>query len=215
MQFHNKILNNKEYFMKNTEQVLIKGLQSPSENSINVFEKNKIQELKKRDQEIRNSESTKVSYEDQTSFWNFLNDTQMGKFDPSKLAKPNTWVITRNGTWLVQKNRGGYYAVRKNEIGIPTLPETKPLPTAFFDLTYGRIPNTILEQVVTFFREIMKRYNDAEAFVQIYWDKEENKYVCHVPKQQISKGSVNYDVSKNLDALNSERYVFVYECHSH
>src|SRR5690606_38499362 len=66
-----------------------------------------------------------------------------------------------------------------------------------------------------FFREIMKRYRDAEAFVQVYWDLQEGKYICHVPKQRISKGSVNYDATENLDAVNSERYVFVYECHSH
>jgi PRTRC genetic system protein A len=183
--------------------------------SLDYSEDKRIKELKEKVESIKNTENKPVPYESQINFWHFLNDVQFGKFDPENLTKLNTWVITRNGTWLVQKNNSGYYGVRKNENGIPTLPVANSLPVAFFDLTYGKIPNSILQQIVAFFREIMKRYNDAEAFIQVYWDKEEGKYVCHVPKQKISKGSVKYDASENLSVVNSERYVFAYECHSH
>lgn len=175
----------------------------------------KIQELKEKVESIKKAENKPIPYENQIDFWHFLNDVHYGKFDPQNLTKLNTWVITKDGTWLVQKNSSGYYGVKKNDSGIPTLPVANSLPAAFFDLTYGKIPNSVLQQIVAFFREIMKRYNDAEAFVQVYWDKEESKYVCHVPKQKISKGSVKYDASENLSVVNPERYVFVYECHSH
>lgn len=155
-----------------------------------------------------------VSYEDQMTFWNYLNDIQYGKFDETKLTKANTWVVTQGGTWLIQKNSSGYYGVKKTDTGIPTLPKTE-LPEAFFELTYGKIPNTILEQIVAFFRDIMKRYNNAEAFIQVYWDKQESKYIINVPKQKISGAAVHYDALENLNTKEPERYVFVYECHSH
>jgi PRTRC genetic system protein A len=156
-----------------------------------------------------------ISFDDQFTFWNHLTDVQYGEFKPDNLTKANTWVITRNGTWLVQKNKSGYYAAKKNDYGIPTLPITKPLPEAFFDLTYGKIPYSILQQIVAFFRGIMEKHNDAEAFIQIYWDLQDHKYVCHVPKQQVSKGSVQYDAEENLSITDKNRYIFVYECHSH
>lgn len=189
--------------------------QEIEKDPIDFFEDKKIQELKEKVESIKKGENKPIPYENQIDFWHFLNDIQYGKFNPQNLEKLNTWVITKDGTWLVQKNSSGYYGVKKNDSGIPTLPVANSLPTAFFDLAYGKIPNSILQQIVAFFREIMKRYNDAEAFVQVYWDKEENKYVCHVPKQKISKGSVKYDASENLSVVNPERYVFVYECHSH
>ena len=156
----------------------------------------------------------KISVQDQVNFWHLLTDVQYGKFDAEALAKLNTWVVAGDGTWLVQKKKSGYHGVRKSQFEIPTLPDAK-IPEAFFDMTYGKIPIEILLQVVAFFREIMKRHNNAEAFVQIYWDLEEQKYVVHIPKQQVSGGSVRYDADENLSVVSKKRYVFVYEAHSH
>lgn len=163
----------------------------------------------------REPEIPEISFEDQYAFWNCLSDVQFGKFDPEAMTKANTWVVTRHGTWLVQKNTCGYFGAKKSDIGIPTLPDSNKLPNAFFDLTYGKIPNDILQQVVAFFREIMKRHNNAEAFVQIYWDLQDEKYVVHIPKQRVSGAAVRYDAEENLNVVDKKRYIFVYECHSH
>jgi PRTRC genetic system protein A len=160
-------------------------------------------------------EVPQIPIETQCEYWHHFNDIQYGVFNPDVVTKPNAWVVTKHGTWLVQKNKTGYYGAKKSEVGIPTLPDTHPLPNAFFDLTYGKIPNEILDQIVAFFRDIMKKYNNAEAFVQVYWDKQEEKYVVQVPKQQVSGGSVRYDAQENLNVVDRKRYVFVYECHSH
>jgi PRTRC genetic system protein A len=213
MQFHRKI-NKKEESMDSKKNTFLEKFSKPQKDN-EEFTRETIKELKEKVEKIKNNASAEIPYESQVEFWDFLNDVQYGKFDPTKLTKPNTWVLTRTGSWLVQRNNGGYYGVKKSENGIPTLPATKELPQAFFDLKYGKIPNSILEQILSFFREIMKRYNDAEAFVQVYWDKQDQKYICHVPKQIISKGSVNYDATENLDITDSSRYIFVYECHSH
>lgn len=155
-----------------------------------------------------------VTAEEKMTFWNFLNDIQYGVFRPDALEKLNTWVIGGDGKWLVQKNEAGYFAVKKSEEGIPTLPNLG-LAEAFIHLNYGRIPTTILDQIVAFFRGVMKKHSNSEAFCQVYWDKTEDKYIVHVPVQQVSGAAVRYDKTKDLDKTNPERYVFVYECHSH
>lgn len=196
---------------KNKEKDMSAAEQQTSEDKA-------LEEMRERVEQIKKTEAPakpEVSLQDQMTFWNYLNDTQIGSFDPSKLEKANTWLVTRRGTWLIQKNNSGYYGIKKSKEGIKTLPECPDYPQAFFDLKYGKIPNEILLQILSFFREIMKRHNDAEAFIQIYWDKQEEKYIIHVPKQQISKASVKYDATENLNVVDSDRYVFVYECHSH
>lgn len=221
MKFHNKNYNYAEKQMSGIERGTIKDPTDFEKKQMELFSSDKLKELKEKVNEIeaRKEEVAKpvaIPFNDQMTFWNYLNDTQIGEFNPTALTKANTWLVTKTGTWLIQKNRAGYYAVKKNDKGIPTLPAAPEYPTAFFDLTYGKVPNTILQQIITFFRDIMKKYNDAEAFVQVYWDKQENKYICHVPKQKISKGQVRYDAEENLDRGEGyERYVFVYECHSH
>lgn len=155
-----------------------------------------------------------VPIEAQMTFWNYLNDVKYVDFKPEELTKANTWLITKTATYLIQKNGAGYFGTKKSDEGIPTLPASKH-EEVFFELTYGPIPNGILEQIVAFFREVMKRHHDAEAFIQVYWDKTEEKYVVHVPKQRINKASVVYDATENLNAKDPSRYVFVYECHSH
>lgn len=155
-----------------------------------------------------------VPLDAQLTFWHYLNDVQYVTLNKEALTKQNTWLITNAATYLIQKNSAGFFGTKKSDEGIPTLPKTT-YPECFFELAYGKIPNAILEQILAFFREIMKRHNDAEAFIQVYWDKTESKYIIHVPKQRISKAAVSYTAEDNLNVKDSSRYVFVYECHSH
>lgn len=218
MRFHNKNIYYGEEEMSGIQNGTIKDPTSWERSQMELFQDKKIGDLKNKVNEIKKPKEPIVPvipYDQQMTFWNYLNDIQYGQFKPELMTKANTWLVTRAGSWLVQKNKSGYYGIKKSDLGIPTLPATVTLPEAFFELKYGKIPNAILQQIVTFFRDIMKKYNDAEAFVQVYWDLTENKYVCHVPKQRISKGSVNYDATENLDQTTPERYVFAYECHSH
>lgn len=193
-------------------------LPNPKHLSENVQEKplNGQQEMSllERVNKIRKPEAAVVSVQDQMNFWNYLNDIQYGALNKDLLTKANTWLLTKDSTFLIQKNNTGFYAVKKSDAGIPTLPKID-YPDAFFELAYGQIPNSILEQIIGFFREIMKRHNDAEAFIQVYWDKQDNQYIVNIPKQRISKASVNYDATENLNLKDPARYVFAYECHSH
>ena len=172
--------------------------------------------LQEKNKPTAKEEIASVSLQDQLTFWNCLNEVQVGSFDPSKLTKLNNWVLTGDGSWLVQKNKAGYFGCQKSKVSaIPTLPKGVITSEAFFELTYGKIPNLILQQIVTFFRQVMNKYSNSEAFIQVYWDLQESKYIINVPKQNVSQGSVRYDSTENLDTKEPERYVFVYECHSH
>lgn len=155
-----------------------------------------------------------VTAQDKMMFWNHLNDVQYGIFNPESLEKLNTWIIGGNGKWLVQKNEAGYFGVKKSDEGIDTLPDLE-IDDAFVHLTYGKIPQNVLDQIIAFFRGVMRKHNNGEAFCQVYYDKTEEKYIVHVPAQQVSGASVRYDKTKDLDKTSPERYVFVYECHSH
>lgn len=146
--------------------------------------------------------------------WDYLNDVQFGVLNTDALTKLNTWFIAGNGKWLVQKNKALFAGLKKSDEGLPTLPNSK-LSTAFISLAYGKIPHAILENIIAFFRAVMAKHGGSEAFCQVYWDLQESKYIVHVPSQTVSGAAVRYDATKNLDKASPERYIFVYECHSH
>lgn len=156
-----------------------------------------------------------ISVDEKLTFWSYLTDVQFGKFDPTSLTKMNTWIFTGDGKWLVQKNKAGYFGVKKSDEGIETLPKGTIEEEAFVHLEHGKIPQDILDQIVTFFRGIMQKHSNAEGFVQVYWDSTKEEYVVHVPHQVVNGAAVRYDKTKDLDKVDSERYTFVYECHSH
>ncbi|MDD3412553.1 MAG: hypothetical protein PHY47_00990 [Lachnospiraceae bacterium] len=159
-------------------------------------------------------EEIAIPIADQMFVWNFCNDVQVGTLDLSALTKVNTWYIAGNGKWLIQKNKALFAGLKKSDVGLDTLPKVN-LSEAFIKLAYGKIPESILNQIIAFFKAVMAKHSGSEAFCQVYWDIQESKYMIHVPKQQVSGAAVRYDATLNLDKIEPERYVFVYECHSH
>lgn len=147
-------------------------------------------------------------------FWDCLNDIQFGRINFDKMTKLNTWLYTKDGKWLFQKNRAGWYGVKESDEGITTLPEA-PVEDVVIKFKYGKLPQSILDQILGFFRGTMERHSGAEAFCQVYWDLQLEKYVIHVPKQVVSGAHAAYDKTQDLDKIDSDRYIFTYECHSH
>jgi PRTRC genetic system protein A len=78
-----------------------------------------------------------------------------------------------------------------------------------------KIPRDIYLQIQSFFYDIADEMQDAEAYIELYWDTKETKYVIHVPKQIVSKGSVRYDKDSDLFLHDFERYIAVMQIHSH
>lgn len=86
-----------------------------------------------------------------------------------------------------------------------------------FQSSLPKIPYTLMEQALSLFRTMMHRGKDrrpAEALVHIYWDKLQQQYFIHVPKQLVSRASV--DALLDNEALqDSDSYIHYADLHSH
>jgi PRTRC genetic system protein A len=73
------------------------------------------------------------------------------------------------------------------ELMVPPKQETKFLPA-------GKVPGELFDQIVSLYREVMRVNNgrNLEAMAWILWNSEQG-YFIHVPKQQVSGASVNYE----------------------
>lgn len=86
-----------------------------------------------------------------------------------------------------------------------------------FQPVLPRIPYELMSQAIGLFRALMNAGNsgyDLEALVHIYWDKQEQCYFIHVPKQIVSRVSVDA-VLDDEELLDSERYLHYADLHSH
>jgi PRTRC genetic system protein A len=142
-----------------------------------------------------------------------INGYHVGEVKEGDLDKMNNYVIQGDGIYLVIDNRIGQFITKVNNMEFPGLP--KQFKGTRIKLKVPKIPSSIYEQIKKFFTDISEDMGEAEAFCQVYYDTKEKEYVVHVPEQTVSKASVNYDATKNLSEVDSERYIFVYEVHSH
>lgn len=129
---------------------------------------------------------------------------------PEHPEKNSTMVICGDGTYLLRKNEIGRFVRQLTKHPMPALGDGPG--EGSFSLSLPKIPASILRQQVSFYREVMKKHNNAEAYTMILWDREEKEYVVVCPKQKISRGSVQYDLGKEW---SPERYLSVVSCHSH
>lgn len=142
-----------------------------------------------------------------------FNSYHIGTVKDKKFDKLNNHVFQGDGDYLVIDNRIGKFIVKRSEVIHPGLPiefgGTK------IQLKVPKIPEQIYHQIIAFFRDISKDMGSAEAFAQVYWDEKDKKYEVFIPEQIVTGASVNYDNAKNLNTLFPERYILVFECHSH
>ncbi|WP_297722298.1 hypothetical protein [Intestinimonas sp.] len=79
-----------------------------------------------------------------------------------------------------------------------------------------RIPYALFSQALALFRYMMDAREDGtplEALVHIYWDKEDEKFILHVPRQSVGHAIVLPDVGE--EPLDSDRYIHYADLHSH
>ena len=116
---------------------------------------------------------------------------------------------------FVPSDDGRVYEVRSNKIGVfITAAEKVSLMKkvrAGFIPALPKIPYSILSEILAFFKSYVTKDSEFEALAYIYWSFEDAKYYVHVPKQQVSKASVD----SNLPELDEEKFVLVMEIHSH
>lgn len=109
---------------------------------------------------------------------------------------------------------GRIYELRKNKVGafiacsdkVSILSEVK----AGFIPALPKIPYSILQQVIAFFRSYIMEKMEYEALVYIYWSVQDKEYYVVVPEQKVSANSVDAK-----PPLQDENNILVMELHSH
>lgn len=116
---------------------------------------------------------------------------------------------------FVPSSDGKIYEVRNNQIG--TFIAEADSVSLFTKVRAGfipalpKIPYSILSEIIAFFKTFVTEKSENEAMANIYWSFEEEKYRVHVPKQTVTKASVD----TNLPDIDEEKFLLVMEVHSH
>lgn len=109
------------------------------------------------------------------------------------------YIVTPGGVFRHQRFRDGKDGLQRflrTEVkGVPgfTLPKFKKFDPVINFLPEGKIPTRLLEQVKTFFKDVIKKRGSAvEAMIWILWNQDAG-YHLFVPNQKVQGASVTYD----------------------
>lgn len=140
------------------------------------------------------------------------------QLDSAIAANYNEIYIYHNGQFFQHMQLIGNRHVRLKVDGLPTkfkslethLKEMLPsVEESMNFLPSGKIPGALWDQIVEFFRQVSRtKSSEMEAHAWILWNAEQG-YHIHVPKQIVSKASVQYDF--DVPAGN----IIVVDVHSH
>ena len=155
----------------------------------------------------------KAKEEMQRHFYRSAIDYITDTVELSKLTKSINYALQGDGIYAIAKNRIGKFILRIVEREFPGLPKQFNGNKLILDVP--KIPSSVYYQIKKFFTDISQSMGEAEAFCQVYYDLVEKRYIVHVPEQVVSKAAVNYDAINNLNNANPERYILVFEIHSH
>ncbi|WP_409969835.1 hypothetical protein RFF05_08005 [Bengtsoniella intestinalis] len=154
--------------------------------------------------------------------------------NPSCLIKPKVTAQSKGQTYkgmfptqaeavasdkvicLFPAQDGRIYELRKTEMGDFVTKKNRvselSVVRAGFTPALPLIPQHILSTVIAFFRRFMAR-QEYEALAHIYWDREQEEYTLHIPKQTVSKVFIHADLLE--DGLDEARYLHYADIHSH
>lgn len=128
--------------------------------------------------------------------------------DELKAQYGEIFILTGSGIFKQMKLKGN----RHIRFPVDSIPNYKSAMTAEYNfLPAGRIPYSMLEQLVEFFKAVMvTKKSDLEAMAHILYNPETG-YRIGVPNQKISKASVTYDWEGYLGPTD----FIVLDIHSH
>ena len=127
---------------------------------------------------------------------------------PTEFTRKVNYVLRGDGLWEIRSNSIANFYLQRAEANL--IGFTKETYEEGFVLKLPKIPKSVLDTIVSFFRYICDA-SAYEAYVQIYWRPEDETYYVHCPRQQISKARVRYDVSLEIPT----DHLLVCEIHSH
>ncbi len=124
-------------------------------------------------------------------------------------------AVSGKAIGFVPSDDGKVYEVRANKIGV-FISEAERVSMmrkvrAGFIPALPKIPYSMLSEILSFFKEYVTDTGELEALAYIYWSFVDSKYYVHVPKQQVSKASVD----SSIPELDEDKFVLVMEIHSH
>jgi len=118
---------------------------------------------------------------------------------------------------LIPSSDGRIYELRKTELGEFVVPKDKIADfsevRAGFTPALPLIPRELMGQLISFFRRFMSEKGEFEAMALVYWDRQEEKYVLHIPKQTASKAYLSFRLEEG--ELSEDRYLRYADIHSH
>lgn len=132
---------------------------------------------------------------------------------PDKMEKPSAVSIFGDSIWLKTRNNIGEFVAKLRSHKIPGCPDGPNIGS--FKMKLPKIPAIVLEWQTSFYRAVMDKFKNAEAYSSIIYDTEENTYYIYIPKQQVSAGSAKYDLKELSSRFPAPRYIEVMSCHSH
>ena len=117
---------------------------------------------------------------------------------------------------IVPSRDGKVYEIRNTEMGKFIIPvvdcDMLSEVQAGFTPALPLIPSKLVVQVFTFFYHFAQCGNGKEALINIYWDKENQKFIADAPEQLVSKISVD---SRMNEKFANDRYIHYMDIHSH
>lgn len=118
---------------------------------------------------------------------------------------------------LIPSSDGRIYELRKTELGEFIAPKTKIVDfcevRAGFTPALPLIPKELMDQLISFFRSFMTENGDFEALAMVYWDRQEEEFVLHIPRQTTSKAHIGFTLEEGT--FPEERYLHYADIHSH
>lgn len=136
------------------------------------------------------------------------------------LSMPTNYVLAQNGLFEVRHSDVADIYLHLSPANTEVLGIVGKLASGV-QLNVPKVPFVMLAQTVAFFRGVMKRFNNAEAIVRIWWNTVDNRYEIRVPDggQRVSGARVDhnddFDLNGERDAAGHIKYLHVMDIHSH
>lgn len=122
-----------------------------------------------------------------------------------------TYSICEDGMYLIRKAGSGSIVTKVE--GIPGT--GKGAPNAFNTILPRKIPFSVYQETVKFFRAVISKFGDKslEAFVLVLHNPQTDDFKMYVPRHSVTGGSVKYDLKEVWD--ENPGYYLVLDIHSH
>lgn len=126
---------------------------------------------------------------------------------PDNHNKKVAYVWEGEGIWEIRKLPLGTFTTHIHKFKTPGLQSTLE---EGWELNVPKIPATLLDVTLSFFRQIYSKHS-SEVFLQYFYDIDKKEYTIHCPQQSVGPASVNY----KRDFEYEKGKILVFEIHSH